>query len=136
MKYKARRVDYFYTRVKDRPGQAYQLLSHLANSEVNLLAFSVVPMGPDVAQLTLFPNNVEHMVQAAENAGLILEGPYPALLVQGDDRLGALAEIHAKLYDARVNVFSATAVTDGKGCYGYVIYLHPDEIDLATNAVT
>jgi hypothetical protein len=33
-----------------------------------------------------------------------LDAPHPAILVQGDDGLGALVRIHAKLYEANVNV--------------------------------
>ena len=113
-----RRVTYFYTTIRDRPGEAYHLLSELAASKVNLLAFNAVPTGPDRAQLTLFPDSVEQLAVAAEKSGVVLEGPHPAILVQGDDRLGALADLHQKLSNASINVFSATAVTDGKGCYG------------------
>jgi hypothetical protein len=51
--------------------------------------------------------------------------------VNGDDELGALAEIREKLYDADVNVYASTGVTDGEGSYGYVMYVKGDEIDRA-----
>ena len=41
-----RRVDYFYTMIQDQPGEAYKLLSRLADLGVNLLAFTAVPTGP------------------------------------------------------------------------------------------
>jgi hypothetical protein len=41
-----RRVDYFSTTVKDQPGEAYQLLTTLADLGINLLAFTAVPIGP------------------------------------------------------------------------------------------
>ena len=46
MAYRARRVDYFYTTLKDQPGEAYRLLAQLASSDVNLLAFGAIPVGP------------------------------------------------------------------------------------------
>ncbi len=36
------------------------------------------------------------LAAAAEKAGLPLDGPHPALLVQGDDELGALAGVQAR----------------------------------------
>lgn len=135
MAYKVRRLDYFYTTVKDQPGEAYEVLSHLASLGVNLLGMSAVPTGPMSVQLTLFPEDSHKLVDAATKAGLPLSGPNPALLVQGDDELGALAKVHAKLTDARVNVYASTAVTDGKGHYGYIIYIRPEEYDRATRAL-
>ncbi len=130
-----RRVTYFYTTTKDRPGESYRLLSELAKGEVNLLAFNAVPTGPDRAQLALFPENIEQLAIVAERTGVSLEGPHPAILIHGDDRLGALAEVHRRLSDVKVNVFAGTAVTDGKGCYGYLLYVRPDDIEVAMSAL-
>lgn len=135
MSFKIRRVDYFYTTIRDQSGEAYKLLSQLAALGVNLLAFSGVPMGPMRTQLTLFPEDTLRMKDAANKAGLGLDGPHPALLVQGDDELGALAGIHEKLTEANVNVYASSGVSDGKGSYGYVIYVRPDEYEAAGRAL-
>ena len=100
MAFSIRRVEYFTTTVQDRPGEAYKLLSQLADLGLNLVAFTAVPVGPMRSQLTLFPDDPLRMVEAARKAGLVLDGPHPALLVQGDDELGALAQIHAKIFEA------------------------------------
>jgi hypothetical protein len=55
--------------------------------------------------------------------------------VQGDDEVGALARIHEKLRDANVHVFASTEVADGRGGYGYIIYVRPDEYELAAEAL-
>ncbi len=135
MAFNIRRVDYFYTTVKDQPGEAYKLLSQLAMLGVNLLAFTGVPMGSTHTQLALFPEDTLKLADAAKKAGFTLDGPNPALLVQGDDELGALAGIHLKLYEANVNVYAATGVTDGRGSYGYIIYVRPDECERAAKAL-
>jgi hypothetical protein len=31
--------------------------------------------------------------------------------------------VHAKLYEAKVNVYVSSGVADGRGGYGYVIYV-------------
>jgi len=135
MAHNIRRVDYFYTTVRGKPGQAYDLLAELSAGDVNLLAFNAVPMGPEAAQLTIFPESVEPLVTLAERTGLVLDGPHHALLVQGDDRLGALAEVHTRLRQANVNVFASSGVTDGKGSYGYILYVQREEIDRAASAL-
>jgi hypothetical protein len=126
-----RGVDYFYVMVKDRSGEAYRLLSALAAVEVNLLAFNAIPMGPEHTQLVLFPDSSERLIRAAEEVGLLLTGPERAVLVQGDDRLGALADIHLKLFDAQINVYASSGVTDGRGGYGYVMYVRPEDFHKA-----
>lgn len=127
-----RRSDYFYMTVAEG---AYNLLGDLAGLGVNLLALHAVPIGPDSIQLTLFPEDGRAFMRAAQMAGLRLDGPHAALLVQGDDQLGALAGVHAKLRQADVNVFASMGVTDGKGGYGYVIYLRPGDSDKAAKAL-
>ena len=57
----------------------------------------------------------------------MLVGPHCAFLVQGDDRLGAFVDIHRRLAEASINVFSATGVSDGRGGYGYLIYVGPED---------
>ncbi|MDZ7266199.1 MAG: hypothetical protein ONB48_02560 [candidate division KSB1 bacterium] len=135
MSFSIRRVDYFYATVKDQPGEAYKLLSQLAALGVNLLAFSAIPTGPMRTQLTLFPEHTPHLLEAARKAGFSLDGPHRALLVQGDDKLGALAEVHEKLYEANVNIYASSGVSDGRGSYGYVIYVRPEEYEAAAKAL-
>jgi hypothetical protein len=135
MGFNIRRVEYFYSTVKDEPGEGYKLLSMLAEMGINLLAFTAVPVGPMRTQLTIFPEDAAQMSDKARNAGIPLDGPHPALLVQGDDRLGAFADIHVKLYKAKVNVYAASGVTDGRGSYGYILYVRPEEFDQAARAL-
>lgn len=132
MAFDIRRVDYFYTTVKDRPGESHKLLALLGDLGVNQLAFNATPIGPDHVQLTLFPEDKLKLVSEAEKAQLPLDGPYPAILAQGDDQLGTLANIHVKLYEVGINVYASTGVTDGRGGFGYIIYLHPEDYEKAS----
>lgn len=130
-----RRVEYFYTTVEDRPGEAYRVLSGLADSGVDLLAMTAIPTGPSRTQLALFPSDSPQLRDVAGRIGMELDGPYPALLVQGDDELGALARIHERLADDDVNVYASSGVTDGQGEFGYLLYVRPDEFDRAARAL-
>jgi len=136
MAYTIRRVDYFYTTVRDRPGEAYGLLAQMAEMGLNMLAFTALPVGPMYTQLTIFPEHTGKMISAAQRAGMKIDGPHRAFLVQGDDELGALAKIHQELYRADVNVYASSGVTDGRGAYGYLIYVRPEEYDRAARALS
>jgi hypothetical protein len=129
------KVEYFKTTKQNRPGEAYKFLSQLALLKINLLAFTAIPVSPTETELIIFPENPKIMKNEASRAGLFLEGPYPALLVQCDDKLGALADIHLKIYEADVNVNSTSGVTDGRGAFGYVLYVNPEDFDKAAAAL-
>jgi hypothetical protein len=130
-----RRVEYFHATVVDEPGEAYKVLHALAGLGVNLLAFTAVPVGPDSTQITVFPEDPGKMRSEAQKAGMALDGPHRALLVQGDDELGVLATVHEKLYRADVNVYASSAIADGFGKYGHLIYVRPEDYERAAKAL-
>lgn len=136
MSYKIRKLNYYYAITQDKPGEAHKILSILADVGVNQLAFNTMQMGPERAQITLFPEDESLLVNVAEKAGLNLDGPYQAILVQGTDELGALIEVHEKLQNANINIAMSTAITDGSGSYGYLIYVRPDDYDKAADALS
>lgn len=136
MSYKIRKLNYYYAITQDKPGEAYKILSILADVGVNQLAFNAMQMGPERAQITLFPEDEALLLNVAKKAGLNLDGPYQAILVQGTDELGALIEVHEKLQNANINIAMSTAITDGSGSYGYLIYVRPDDYDKAADALS
>lgn len=135
MPFQIRRSNYYYTTVEDQPGEAYKLLAVLAEAGVNMMAFTAVPVGPVRTQLSIFPEDPGQLEDTARKSGLQLDGPHRALLVQGDDSLGALAGIHQQLYNAGVNVYASSGVTDGRGCFGYVLYVRPEQFERAADAL-
>lgn len=135
MSYSIRRAEYFYATVADRPEEAYRVLNQLAEQGINLLAFSAVPVGPDHVQFTLFPDDPPQLEIEAKRAGLELDGPHEAILVRGDDELGALAGIHERLAGASVNIYASSGVADGVGSFAYVIYVREDQFQQALEAL-
>jgi hypothetical protein len=135
MAYKISRVSYFCTIVDDQPGEALKILSQVAGFGIDLVAFSGIPIEPMRVELTLFPADPSLMQGMAETVGIELDGPYPALLVQGDDVLGSVSDIHEKLFRAKVNVNACSGVADGRGGYGYVLFISPDDFDQAIAAL-
>jgi hypothetical protein len=130
-----RTVEYFYTKAGDSSAKAYEFLAKLASEEINLLAFSAVPFGANTVELTIFPERSESLISLANKLGWTLTGPYHACLIQGDDQLGALAEIQKTLVDAGVSIYASSGVTDGNGHFGYVIYFKEGDHVLAARAL-
>ena len=132
---KIRKVEYFYAGVQDTPGEGHRFLAALAGEGVNLVAFTAIPVGPGNTQFALFVDDALQIKAAAERAKVQLSDPQHAILVQGDDELGALASIHQRLAEADVNVFASTGVTDGRGGFGYVVHLRPEDMEKAGRAL-
>lgn len=130
-----RSVEYFNVIVTDQPGEAYRLLEHLAAEGVNLFAFNAIPLTPAQTQFVLFPEDPAHFEKSAAKIGMSLTGPQKALLVQGQDRMGALVDVHRRLLNARVNVYGSNGVADGRGGYGYVLYVRPEDFKAAAAAL-
>ena len=135
MSLNVRDVEYFYIRIEDSRDKAYELLAQLASEEVSLLAFSAVPFGPNHVELTIFPDRSDKFIQLAKKLGWVVSGPQHAFLVQGDDHLGALADIQRMLLEADVKIYASSGVTDGSGRYGYVIYFKEDDHERAARAL-
>jgi len=135
MEYQVRKIDYFYAKVSDQPGEGRRLLEHLSEKGVNLLAFTAYPLSEGQTQLDLLPENSELLQDAAQDAGIALIGPKRAILIQGQDKVGALHEHHLKLSNAGVNVVAANGVTDGSGRFGFVLWVKPADHEKAAAAL-
>ncbi|MFQ5842535.1 MAG: hypothetical protein ACE5I8_08870, partial [Thermodesulfobacteriota bacterium] len=66
---------------------------------------------------------------------LKLVGPKTGFLIQGDDRVGAVADIMAKLAGAGINVTALDAVTAGFGRYGAILWVKPRDVNKATQVL-
>jgi hypothetical protein len=131
---KAKRVEYYYVTVPDRPGEGRRVLSALKQSNVNLLAYLGFPSGDGKSQLDLVPENADALKQAAGKAGLKLSGAKKAFLIQGDDRPGAVSDTLQKAADANVNVTAAAATCAG-GKYGLVLWVSPKDYERTAKAL-
>lgn len=135
MTFTIRPTEYYYANVRDELGAAYRVLAQLAERGVNLLAFTAVPSGPSLAQFALFPEQPAKLVGEARAAGLSLDGPHHALLVQGDDELGAFASVHERLFKVGIDIYASSGVVDGRGSFGYVMYVREDQFGRAVETL-
>jgi hypothetical protein len=130
-----RRVEYYYVTVADKPGAGDLVLSALKESGVNLLAYLGFPTGGGQSQVDLVPEDTPAFLQAAEKAGLTLSEAKHALLIQGDDRVGAAADATAKLAEANVNITAAAATSAGSGRYGMILWVAPSDYERAAGVL-
>jgi hypothetical protein len=126
-----RRVEYYYTEVTDRPGGGAKVLAVLKAKGVNLIALNGFPTSRRRAQLSFVPSNVRAFLAAARKAGIKLTGPKTAFLIQGDDRVGAVANIVSKLGKAGLNVVAMNAVAAGRRRYGAILWVKPRNVGKA-----
>jgi len=130
-----KRVEYYYAMVEDKPGEARKLLEFCSAHGVSLTNLTAFPAGEGKAQIDFFPEDAGTLKMAAEEAGIPLVGPKKAFLIQGDDRLGVLAEYHLRLAGAGVNVYAANGTNDGRGGFGYVLWVRTEDYEKAARAL-
>lgn len=129
------RGEYYYAVVDNRPGVLYQLLDHFQQHGVGFFAFTAFPLPGDKSQLDFFPIDAEKFLEAAREAGVDMTGPRSAFVVQGEDTTGALVSYHQRLFEAGVNVHAANGVSDGRGGFGYVLWVRPEDYEKAAKHV-
>lgn len=128
-------VDYYYTQVEDLPGAGRRILEHISEQGVNMTAFNAFPVGAGITQLDFIVEDVERLKQAVSDAGLKLTGPKKVFLIQGDDRVGAMYEHYLKLANAGISVLSSNGVSDGKGRFGFVLWVDQKLVNKAARAL-
>ncbi len=126
-------VDYFYVTVPDRPGEGARLLETLRQENVNLLAFSAFPEGRKT-QADFVPEDRAAFKRVAKKAKWKVVGPKHAFLVQGDDRLGAIADLVGRLAAAKINVTALDAVSV-HGRYGAIFWVAPKDLKMTMKIV-
>jgi hypothetical protein len=129
-----RSVEYQYATVPDAAGEVQRILSALGERGVNLIAFLGFPEGGK-SQIDLVAEDPDALRAAAESAGVTLSEPKRAFLIQGDDRVGAVADATGKLAVANVNVTAAAAVAAGSGSYGMIVWVAPADYERAAAAL-
>ena len=128
-------VDYFYIEAPDKPGEAARVLSLLKDAGINLWAFSGFPKGRR-AQLDFSPADPAAFKVIAKKNKWKLVGPKRGFLIQGEDRVGALADLLVKLADAKINVTATDAVCAGADRYGVILWVKARDVKRAAKALS
>ena len=127
-------VDYFYIDAPDRPGVGARVLAELRDAGVNLLAVSGFPAGRR-AQIDFVPDNPAAFRAAARKARWKVTGPKKVFVIQGEDRIGVMAETYGKLAAAQINVISSQAICAGAGRFGALLWVAPRDVKRAAKAL-
>ena len=122
-----RLVEYFYITVPNAAGEGARILATLRDAGVNLLAFSGFPEGRR-AQLDFMPADGAAFKQIAKQAKWKVAGPKRGFLVQGDDRVGAVADLLGRLAAAKISLTAMDAVSVADGRYGAIFWVAPKDI--------
>src|SRR5947208_17199680 len=102
------RVEYFYAQVPNKAGEGARFLTALKEAGINLLAFSGFPEGRG-SKLDFVPADPAAFKQFARTAKWKHPSPKNAIVGNGEERVGAVAELHRKLAEAKINL---TAIDD------------------------
>jgi hypothetical protein len=129
-----RKVTYYYTTAPDKAGEGARVLGVLRNAGINLLAVHGFPSARKT-QLDFVAADATAVAAAAKNAKIKLSKPKTAFLIDGDDRIGALASTLAKLGAAKINVTAVTGVTAGMGRYGAILWVKQRDVPKAAAAL-
>jgi hypothetical protein len=129
-----RKIDYYYITIPDKPGEGARVLGALRNSGVNLLAVHAFPSARR-SQLDVVPADAAGFLNAAKAAGLKVSKPKTAFLVEGDDRVGAMAQLLERFGRAGINITASTGLRAGTGRYGAIVWVKPKDVKKAAEAV-
>ncbi len=116
--------------VPDKPGEGLKYLGQLKESGVSLLAYSGFPKGRR-SQLDFMPTDSAVFKAVARKGRWKVVGPKKGFLIQGDDRTGVVADLLAKLSDAKINVTAADAVCAGNDRFGMLLWVKPRDVKKA-----
>ena len=129
-----KRVQYFYIEASNKPGEGAKVLTMLKDAGVDLLAFSGFPKGRR-AQIDIIPANDTALRAVARRAKVKLVGPKSAFLIQGKNRIGAIAKHMTTLADVGINVTAIDAVVAGAGRYGAILWVKPRDVNKAAKTL-
>lgn len=121
-----RKVNYCYLKVPNRAAQGDAVLRELREGGVNLLAYSGFPVGKGKAQLDFVPENMAAFRRVARKNGWRVSKAKKGFLITGDDQIGAAHRHISKLGDAKINITAADAICAGKGRYGMILWVKPN----------
>ena len=125
-----RTVQYFKVQIADKPGALAGMLAPLREAGVNLMAVHAFPRNRRT-QVDVVPEDPIAFKNVAREHKLKMQGPKMCLLVDGDDRPGALADLTDQLGSARINMTAVTGLCASQGRFGAILWVKPRDVKKA-----
>ena len=122
-----RTAQYFKVQIADKPGTLAGILAPLREAGGNLLAVHAFPRSRRT-QVDVVPEDPAAFKAIAKAHKLKIQGPKMCLLVDGDDRPGALADLTDRLRLAKINIISVTGLCAGQGRFGAILWVKPGDV--------
>jgi len=125
-----RMAQYYKVQIPDKPGTLAHMLAPLREEGVNLLAVHAFPRNRRT-QVDVVPEKPSTFRDVAKAHKLKMQGPKTCLVVDGDDRPGALADLTDRLGSARINMTAVTGLAAGQGRFGAILWVKPRDVKKA-----
>ncbi len=125
-----RTAQYYKVQIADKPGTLAGVLAPLREAGVNLLAVHAFPRSRRT-QVDVVPEDVTVFKDIAKAHKLKIQGPKMCLLVDGDDRLGTLADLTDRIRLAKINMIAVTGLAAGQGRFGAILWVKPRDMKKA-----
>jgi hypothetical protein len=131
MAYMIRKVNYCKMTVPSRAGQGVKILGVLKDAGVDLIAFTGFPIGGGKSQIDLVAIKMAGIQRVAKKNKWQVSKTKKGFLVQGTDEIGAAHKVLSRLAKENVNIVAADAVAAGKGRYGMLMWVRPQDFNRA-----
>jgi hypothetical protein len=125
-----RTTQYYKVQIADKPGTLAGALAPLRDAGVNLLAVHAFPRSRRT-QVDVVPEDPTAFKDVAKAHKLKVQGPKMCLLVNGDDRPGALADLTDRLGSAKINMTAVTGLSAGLGRFSVILWVKPRDMKKA-----
>ncbi len=125
-----RTVQYFKVQIADKPGTLAGMLAPLHEAGMNLMAVHAFPRNRRT-QVDVVPEDPTAFKDLAKAHKWNVQGPKMCLLVDGDDRPGALTDLTDQLGSAKINMTAVTGLTAGQGRFGAILWVKPRDVKKA-----
>ena len=129
-----RTAQYFKVQIGDKPGTLADVLAPLRDAGVNLLAVHAFPRSRRT-QVDVVPEDPASFKNIAKIHKLKIQGPKMCLLVDGDDRPGAMADLTDRLGSAKINMTAITGLCAGQGRFGAILWVNPRDVKKAAKVL-
>ena len=125
-----RTAQYFKVQIADKPGTLAGMLAPLHEAGVNFLAVHAFPRNRRT-QVDVVPEDPSAFKNVAKAHKIKIQGSKMCLLVEGDDRPGALGDLTDRLRLAKINMTAVTGLAAGQGRFGAILWVSPRDVKKA-----
>ena len=129
-----RTAQYFKVQIADKPGTLGGMLTVLREAGINLMAVHAFPRSRRT-QVDVVPEDPASFKNVAKASKLKIQGPKQCLLVEGNDRPGALADLTDRLSSAKINMTAVTGLAAGQGRFGAILWVQPRDVKKAAKVL-